>query len=88
MATRGHLSHDRSTRHLLRHYLRALGAQGIAAPSFEAAWESHRREIVYGLFIFLINEVRFQTEAINTAYAARFGAAALDHDTVALTSER
>lgn len=75
-------------RDLLRHYLRALGAQGIAAPSFETAWESHRREIIYGLFIFLINEVRFQTEAINTAYAARFGAAALDHDTVALTSER
>lgn len=46
---------------------------------------SHRREIAYGLFIFFVNETRFQTEAVNTAYTARFGAAALDHDTVALT---
>jgi hypothetical protein len=35
---------------------------------------------------FLTNEVPFQTEAVNTAYAARFGAAAFDHDTVTLTS--
>jgi Phosphotransferase enzyme family len=81
--------HDRRRweKDLLRHYLKSLAAQGIAAPSFEAAWEAHRREIVYGLFIFLINETRFQTEAINTAYTARFGAAALDHGTVELTNE-
>lgn len=79
--------HDRRLweKDLLRHYLGALGTQGVAAPSFATAWESHRREIAYGLFIFLVNEVNFQTEAINTAYAARFGAAALDNDTVALT---
>jgi hypothetical protein len=76
----------RSERALLRHYLNALAAQGIEAPTFDSAWEAYRREIVYGLFIFLINETRFQTEAINTAYAARFGAAALDHDTIELTS--
>lgn len=81
--------HDRRRweKDLLRHYLKSLAAQGIAAPSFEAAWEAHRREIVYGLFIFLINETRFQTEAINTAYTARFGAAALDHGTVESTNE-
>ena len=67
--------------------LTEAAAQGIAAPSFQAAWEAHRREIVYGFFIFLINETRFQTEAINTAYTARFGAAALDHGTVELTNE-
>jgi len=69
---------------LLRHYLGELAALGVQAPSFEEAWEAHRREIAYGLFIFLINETRFQTEAVNTAYTARFGAAALDHDTHAL----
>lgn len=81
--------HDRRRweKDLLRHYLRSLSSQGIAAPSFESAWEAHRREIVYGLFIFLINETRFQTEAINTAYTARFGTAALDHGTVELTNE-
>ena len=53
----------------------------MAAPDFEGAWTAYRRDIAYGLFIFLINDLRFQTEAINTAYAARFGVAALDHDT-------
>jgi hypothetical protein len=79
--------HDRRLweKNLLRHYLRALAAHQVAAPSFESAWEAHRREIAYGLFIFLINETRFQTEAINTAYTARFGAAALDHQTFELT---
>jgi len=71
---------------LLRHYLQALAAQGVEAPSFEPAWEAHCREIVYGLFIFLINETRFQTETINTAYTARFGAAALDNASFELTS--
>jgi hypothetical protein len=75
-------------RDLLREYLASLSGHGIDAPSFDDAWEAHRREIVYGLFIFLINETGFQTEAINTAYAARFGAAALDHQTVELTTRQ
>lgn len=71
----------RHERALLRRYLDALRRYGIAAPAEDAAWEAYRRELVYGLFIFLINETHFQTEAVNTAYAARFGAAALDHGT-------
>ena len=51
-------------------------------PSFEPAWDDYRRELVYGLFIFLINETRFQTEATNTAYAARFGAAVAQHRSI------
>jgi hypothetical protein len=69
---------------LLRYYLDELGRFGVTPPAFEDAWEAHRREIAYGLFIFLINETRFQTEAVNTAYTSRFGLAALDHDTHAL----
>jgi hypothetical protein len=65
---------------LLSHYLSRLREYGVAtAPDFEQAWEAYRREAIYGLFIFLINETGFQTEATNTAYAARFGAAAVDH---------
>jgi hypothetical protein len=79
------LDRRRWERELLAHYLNALQAHGVEAPAFERAWEAHRREIAYGLFIFMINETRFQTEAVNTAYTARFAAAALDHDTVALT---
>jgi Ecdysteroid kinase-like family len=66
---------------LLQHYLDELQRHGAPAPSLDEAFEAHRREIAYGLFIFLINETRFQTEAVNTAYTARFGVAALDHDT-------
>ena len=71
---------------LLIHYLEALKANGIDAPDFDSAMDAYRREIAYGYFIFIINEIRFQTEAINTAYTARFGAAALQHDTVGLLS--
>lgn len=74
----------RAERMLLRHYLDALAAHGVAAPAFDVAWDAYRREVAYGLFIFLINETRFQTEAVNTAYTARFGAAALDLETVGL----
>ena len=68
-------------RDLLRHYLDQLAAHGVTPPRFDDAWDAHRREVVYGLFIFLINETRFQTEAVNTAYTARFGTAALDYGT-------
>ena len=71
---------------LLVRYLERLKSYGVAAPGFEEAWEGYRRETAYGYFIFVINESRFQTEAVNTAEAARFGAAALDHDTVRLLS--
>jgi len=69
---------------LLVHYLEALKANGIDAPSYESAWLSYRRSLAYGYFIFLINETRFQTEAVNTACTARFGAAMLDHGTIDL----
>ena len=67
---------------LLQFYLGRLSAYGVATPpSFDEAWACYRRELVYGLFIFLINETRFQTEETNTAYAVRFAMAAIDHRT-------
>lgn len=70
---------------LLARYLRRLAEAGVAAvPSFEEAWYDYRCEIAYGLFIFMINEGHFQREETNTAFAARFGAAAIDHGTFAL----
>lgn len=65
---------------LLRIYLDALAREGGPVLDWDEAWLDYRRSIVWGLFIFLTNEVRFQTEAVNTAYAARFGQAAIDHD--------
>lgn len=71
-------------RPLLRHYLACLAAEGAPAPDFDEAWGCYRREIAWGLFVFIINETRFQTEAVNTAYCARFADAALCHDTLSL----
>jgi hypothetical protein len=65
-------------RALLAIYLDALRGHGIDAPDFDSAWQALRREAPWGLFVFLINEPTFQTEAANTAYAARFAAAVLD----------
>lgn len=67
-------------RDLLAVYLDALAIAGGSTLDREAAWLDYRRSILWGLFVFLTNEVRFQTEAVNTAYAARFGQAAVDHD--------
>lgn len=65
---------------LLTYYLQRLALYGVAdPPSFDEAFDAYRRSIPYGLMIFLINETRFQPEAVNTAYTARFGAAAADH---------
>lgn len=66
---------------LLETYLTALRNAGVAAPGFDAAWQAYVRALAYGYFIFLINEVRFQTEAVNTASVARFSAAMIDHGT-------
>jgi hypothetical protein len=65
---------------LLVSYLEALAAQGAPTPSLDHARRRYAEFIANGLFIFLVNQTEFQTEAVNTAYAARFGAAALDHD--------
>lgn len=69
-------------RPLLARYLRKLNEHGVeAVPTFEEAWHDYRAEIAYGLFIFMINESLFQKEEVNTAYTARFGMAAIDHET-------
>ncbi|SEK08762.1 aminoglycoside phosphotransferase/kinase family protein [Paraburkholderia diazotrophica] len=69
-------------RPLLEHYLSRLKAGGVEAPAFDEALEDYRRDLAYGYFIFAINETSFQTEAVNTAYAARFGAALVGHGRV------
>lgn len=67
---------------LLETYLAALRAEGVAAPDFDDAWRAYVRALAYAYFIFVINEVRFQTEAVNTANTARVGAAMIDLGTM------
>lgn len=69
---------------LLSHYIVRLADAGGPRLDFDEAWLRYRQAIAYGLFVFLVNEATFQTEATNTAYAARFGIAAIDHDTAGL----
>jgi hypothetical protein len=69
---------------LLMHYLDALEQAGGPRIDFDDAWLRYRQGLAYGYFIFIINETTFQTEATNTAYAARFGAAMVDHGTIGL----
>jgi len=71
-------------RALLSHYLEALQATGIAAPTFDEAWEAYRAQILYGLYYWLVNPIEFQAELNNCAVAPRFAHAALDHGTFEL----
>jgi Ecdysteroid kinase-like family len=71
---------------LLGVYLEALAAEGVDVPDFDYAWLAYRQTIASALFIFLINETLFQPEWVNTAYTARYGAAAVDHDVIGLLS--
>jgi hypothetical protein len=72
---------------LLSVYLAALAEHGVTPPDFNHAWLRYRQSIAYGLFIFIINETKFQTEGTNTAYSARFGIAAIDQDTIGLLAQ-
>ena len=76
LAGRHHWEQD-----LIRHYLRELENQGIAAPDFDNALRQYSAYLVIGFCIFLVNESHFQPEAINTAYTARFSQAMLDNNT-------
>ena len=64
---------------LLGRYLAGLVAHGVEAPAFETAFATYRRDIIWGLLIWMLNGWHFQTEAANTAAATRFAMAMIDH---------
>ncbi len=69
---------------LVGHYLDELRRHGIDAPSFDDAMHQYAMFLARGYLIFLVNDTHYQSEAINTAYTARFSAAMLDHGTFSL----
>lgn len=69
---------------LVQHYLEELTRSGIEAPDFEDAMRQYGIFLAHGYCVFLLNESFFQSEAINTAYTARFSAAMIDRDTIGL----
>ena len=69
---------------LIRHYLDELTRHGVDPPDFDASLRHYGVFLAYGYLVFLVNESVFQSEAINTAYTARFSAAMLDNRTIEL----
>jgi hypothetical protein len=72
---------------MLSHYLERLAHYRGAAPSFDDGWRSYCEHLLFGLFVWITNGVEFQTEVVNTANAARLGAAAIDNRTLELLEE-
>ena len=69
---------------LVRHYLDQLTVNGAQAPSFDEAMRQYGLFLIYGHFIWVTTESKFQPESVNTANAARVSQAMLDHDTIGL----
>jgi hypothetical protein len=72
--------HERA---LLAHYLQALAAGGVAAPTMDDAWLAYRRYNAYGLFVKTVNPDMFKPRAVNVAWMSRHVAAAEDLETFA-----
>jgi hypothetical protein len=71
---------------LVRHYLDRVVANGASAPSFDEAMRQYAIFLVYGHFIWITTESKYQPETVNTANAARVSQAMLDHDTLGLVA--
>jgi hypothetical protein len=69
-------------RELLVGYLDELRRHGVDPPSLEEAWLEYRQQVAYGLQGWTCTDY-YQSEHVNTANLARFGAAAVDLDTFA-----
>jgi len=69
---------------LLAHYLDELRRNGVEPPALDEALSQYAAFLAFGFCIFLINDTHFQPAAINTAYVARFSAAMIDNNTLAV----
>ncbi|HKX77406.1 MAG TPA: phosphotransferase [Novosphingobium sp.] len=69
---------------LLQHYLDELRWNGVNPPDFDETLFDYGVYLALSYFIWLINETHYQSPANNTACVARFSAAMIDHDTIAL----
>lgn len=64
---------------LVHHYLQELARHGADAPSLDDAMHQYGVFLLYGHIIWMTTEPHMQTEAVNTANAARVSAAMIDH---------
>jgi hypothetical protein len=71
-------------RALLSHYLDALSRYGARVPTFDEAWLAYKCSLLYPTLVWINNSSQWQSEAINTACAARAGTAMIDHETLSI----
>ena len=65
-------------------YLDELSRNGVTVIPFDEAYYQYKVLLLYGHFVWITNESHYQSDAINTANAARAGMAMLDHQVMAL----
>lgn len=71
---------------LVRHYLDRLAANDVTPPSFDEAMRQYAVFLIYGHFIWMTTESKYQAETVNTANGARVSQAMLDNDTAGLVA--
>lgn len=76
--------HERA---LIGAYLGELARSGVAPPPLDEAMRTYAAFLSFGFCIFMVNAAKWQPEAINTAYTARFSAAMIDNDTLGALEE-
>jgi aminoglycoside phosphotransferase (APT) family kinase protein len=69
---------EKAERDLLAHYLDRLAAHGGQPPSWDVAWDSYRRFLVYGYFLWAMT--RFVDEDITVEFVKRLGTAVAQHE--------
>ena len=71
----------RHDRELVDHYRNELIRNGVEPPSLDELMYQFAAFLPYGYATFIVNSSTYQTESFNTAHAARYNAAMLDHGT-------
>ncbi|UZW57502.1 phosphotransferase [Sphingobium sp. JS3065] len=75
-------------RDLLQHYLVELSRHGVAAPDRDDAWLAYRRDIIHGYVSWFLTPSDMQPAETLAAFAERYHAAMVDHDTMRLLGHR
>ena len=76
----------RHERDLVDHYRKELIRNGVTAPSLDALMFQYAAFMPYGYLTFMVNSSNWQTESFNTAHAARYNVAMLEHDTFGIVN--
>ncbi|WP_176598604.1 MULTISPECIES: phosphotransferase family protein [Sphingobium] len=69
---------------LLQHYLAELHRHGIAVPGWDEAWLAYRRDVIHGYVSWFLTPSDMQPVETLAAFAERYHAAMVDHDTMRL----